>query len=243
MANETEKVSSFLKLKNPEALIVVSGGTVLENKSDVSQTWRSTTHLESDAYGILWGEARMQAAYQLGLQFPNSKLVTTSRRLPVDIPSQTHASVIASELIKKGIHPDRIILEELSVNSPTQMGEMFRLSNEFKWSHVVIVSNLYQLPRLKAIYKYFDKIKGIPDEERDAWHAFRKRGVVISFIGAESVLSKLDKDMSVLVDEVIKSEPYLKRISSEQKGIEDIIAGRYKSNLSIEYKREINEKI
>ena len=62
----------------PEAIILISGGTLKKIGNDDTAKYRSTKINEGDAFGILWGEARTLAVAELAVHFPQVTIIITS---------------------------------------------------------------------------------------------------------------------------------------------------------------------
>ncbi|TSC69815.1 MAG: hypothetical protein G01um101449_516 [Parcubacteria group bacterium Gr01-1014_49] len=203
----------------PDALIVLSGGSVAEKDPQTGNTiYRSTTYAESDAFGTLGGIARVKAAALLARKYPQAFLVTTGKEGPDDMSA---ASIQASELEALGVSRERIILEESSANTQTQVEESLRIACERGWQHALFVTSDYQVERVRAFVE----------------HLREKPSCAISYQGAEPVLSEHDPAFSAEFARIEQSEPYERRLAAEARGVAAIKSGTYHS-VSSEDKRE-----
>lgn len=190
-------------MNEPDAIIPLSGGTVQGSDGK----WRSTTYEERDAFGTLGGYVRMQAGALLARQFPEAWVIANSRCMDGREPS--HAKVHMQELQTLGVEVARIILEEQSTTTGSEIAEALTLAKEREWKQVYFVSNEYHLPRIRAFY------------------ATHINPVSASFISAEAVISKIDSAFIGTFAQVKESNAYQERLLAEQRGIAAIDAGTY----------------
>lgn len=195
----------------PDAIITLTGGSVAEQDPQTGKmTYRSTTYADGDAFGALGGLARVQATARLARQFPRAFVVTTSRR---DDEQPTHARVAADELVALGVPLERIILEELSVNTKTQVEESLRIARKRGWERVFFMSNEYQLERVRA---FVERLSERPMCE-------------IAYQSAEEILVKNDPAFATEFARIKASEPYRRRLVSEARGLAAIRRGDYRA--------------
>lgn len=193
----------------PDAIIVLSAGSVAEKDSHTGKTiYRSTTYAEGDAFGTLGGLARVQAAALLAGKYPHALLVTTGKEGP---DGMSAARIQASELEELGVVPERIILEESSVNTKTQIGESLCIARERGWKRVLFVTNKYQMERVRAFVE----------------HLHKRLDCEIRYQDAESALSESDPSFAAEFARIEQSEPYRRRLAAEARGIAAIKSGKY----------------
>lgn len=211
----------------PELIILLSAGTVKEIREDGTVSYRSTRVDEGDMFGVLWGEARTLATAELAINFPKSTIVTTSVR-PVLLPGEpTHASVLCDELVNLSVSRDRVILEERSTNTLSQISEAIKIICEKKVSRVVFITNEYQINRVRAIYENIETLLPVDTEAKCAAREIMNLEVQVQFIPAESILPHHDKKFVEIIAEMKKSPAYIKRLQNEEKGVAMIKSGEY----------------
>jgi len=205
--DEIKKIKVYEKMIGfvPEVIIVLSAGTI----KDTNGKLRSTSVDEADAFGTLFGEARVIATAELAKYFIDAKVITTSVGAHGEL---TTAAVLREELIKLSISSERIILEEKSTNSLTQIRETLKIALENKWKNIVFVTNEYHLNRVRAMYEYL---------------VYKDEDIKVLFIGAESILPHRDPSFIKIIEEMKKTDAYQNRIKNEERGIKDIINGTY----------------
>jgi sialic acid synthase SpsE/uncharacterized SAM-binding protein YcdF (DUF218 family) len=198
----------------PDAIIVLTGGTVAYIDIDGSTKYRSTTYEERDNFGTLGGDVRVKAAAILSRRYPEAALVTTSKR---EGEMVSHARVAADELIALGVDPSRIALEEKSINTKTQIDESFQLATVRGWNKVLFVASDYQVERAAAF------ARAIPDSIGK-----------FPCISAESILISDSSDFANFFAHIQKTEAYKDRLAAEARGLAAILSGTYASAPSVE---------
>jgi hypothetical protein len=193
----------------PDAIIVLSAGSVAEKNSQTGETvYRSTTYAEGDAFGTLGGYARVQAAALLAKKYQRAFLVTTGKEGP---DGMSAAGIQASELETLGVPCARIILEESSVNTKTQIEKSLRIAKARGWKRVLFVTNRYQVERVLA---FVERLQERPDCK-------------IRYQDAESVLSESDPSFAIEFARIEQSEAYQRRRVAEARGVAAIQSETY----------------
>lgn len=218
-----EKIIGF----SPEAIFIFSAHTKEILLPHNQKQYRSTDFDDQDHYGSLGGRDRVVAASALARVFPQAKLITTSRRLYPDPQLPSHAQVAAQELIDEGINHDRIVKEENSFNSVSQVSAMLQLALENKWTKVIVISSDYQIPRLKAIYHHLEKLPGLSSKVIENFYRFSSENQGIAFVSADKILNPDPYLRNFSSSSHHRSIAYQKRLAAEKKGLDDILKGRY----------------
>lgn len=207
----------------PEAIVLVSGGIVKEVAQDGVFKYRSTRTEEGDAFGILWGEARVLATAELAIYFPKAIILATGSHHP----EQTQAVVFRDELEQLSVSRDRIILEGKSTNTLSQIGEVIKFVYENGIKKVVFITNEYHISRLRAMYEHFESLIQPDTEIKQMVKEVKSLGVQIQFVAAEFILPYRDKKFIKIIDEMEKSPAYIKRLQNEERGVAMIKSGEY----------------
>jgi hypothetical protein len=213
MGNENARLAG-LTVFPPDAIFVLSGGIV----RTIHGGFRSTSYRDLDFHGFCTaGKTRVIAAAQLGRVHQKAVLVTTSRVEP-DFPS--HASVMATELIRYGIPLGRILLEEQSVNTQTELIEMVKLATRNRWGHIAVLTNAYHLARVRAMIELFS---GLCESK---WPQ------TVVLVAAENVLRLRSPHYTRLIAAAESTEAFRGRIEAEKRGLRQLREGTYQSKLS-----------
>ena len=188
---------------SPDVIIVLSGGTVLyQDPKTGEKKYRSTTYNDHDSFGTLGGYARVEATAILAKKYPKASVITTSCR---DVGEVTHAEIIARELEALGVNRSRIILEEQSTNTESQIKESFEIAKKKDWQNIMIVSNEYHLPRVQAFTKNI-----------------HHPNITAQYIGAEKILTEKDSNFEAQFALIKKTNAYQERLIFEASGVEMI---------------------
>lgn len=206
----------------PDAVFILSGGVVC----DENRGYRSPSYSASDFTGSMNGaRARVIAAAEIGKFFPEITLVTTSQS-EKNRPSD--ASIMADELMDRGIDQCQIDLEEGSTSTFTELIEMIKKSIEEKWDKIALITNDYHKDRVKLLYDQLEEFQELNSEELSTICNFKKSGAEVGFIVAEDILVNTNQHFKKLIEQVHESKEYSERVELEKKGINDLLAGRYK---------------
>src|SRR3989344_7674367 len=122
------------------------------------------------------------------------------------------SDIMRKELKALGIPGHKIIEEKKSNNTYQQLEELNQLLKKLKINNVIIVSNQYHLPRVKAMLKYLFEFK-LADK--------------IRFIQAEKVVIEYHLGLKYKIEKLYQSEKVKKMIQKEKEGIKQIKNGRY----------------
>ncbi len=129
-----QKISAMSRY--PEAIFIFSAGTVpTENGGE-----RVTTYEESDAFGILGGYDRVEAAALLAKQYPDSMLITDS-------------FAYKNELYNFGFPPARVLDGAAAQNTEMGVFNALELSRRKGWVHICFVSSGFHIPRIKFFFE------------------------------------------------------------------------------------------
>lgn len=203
----------------PDAIFVLQGGIEYHE----TKGFRSPSYSGGDFAGITGSRARVIAAAEIAKAFPSIAIVATSQG---DQEGEGEAQVMAKELNQMGVTP---VLEEKSTSTLTELLEMIRMSEENGWSNITVLTNGYHVPRVKVMYEKLESIEGLCDEDEIAMiQAFKTGEAKVAFVSAEDILVNTSHHYEHLIEKVEQSDGYKKRVELEQKGIDDLEAGRYK---------------
>jgi len=230
--NPQEKREILTKILDgvPDALIIESGGIKPIVKGNKIR-YKTTSYVDEAPSGTLGGNARIIAGVEIAQNFPDIKVVTAAKD---EINSETHAKVMAEELIRRGVSKDRVLLEEKSITTLTELVEAVKLTAEKNWNHVAILTNDYHLARN---YEMFLRIKTLADptdkEFFNAWEKVVKNNVKFTFVGAETILPLRSPRYSSLLQKVEETEAFKRRLVFEARGVQALEKGDYKSDPSV----------
>lgn len=211
--------------EEPDALFVLSGGIVVSPNSESgykSLAWSNTNEL-----GIsTGGRTRVIAVVEVARVLPEIPIVTNSRNR-FDNTQPTMASISKAELVRRGVDPDRVILEEDSVNTITQLTEMVQLALRNNWTSIAVLVNDYYQPRIHAIWNRLGELVTDADFQAQLTR-FKGTGGTIGFISSEPIMRAISPLYAAYLHEVEASAVYQRTVESEANGLRALQEGRYK---------------
>lgn len=217
----------------PDVVFSHAGGMYFSEGRDMH---RMTSYSQLTEHGqATGGRLRVIATAEIAEAIPETKIIANSfNRFDPEEP--TIASVIKSELVKRGVDPSRIETEESSFSTVTQLVEMVKLAVQNKWQRIVSITNEFHVPRTTTMFEMLDSI--VDDAEfQETLTAFKEQGTEVQFITSEEVLRLVDARFTSYFEKVAQSEQYAHTVASEAKGLEDLKAGRYRIALTPENPR------
>lgn len=214
-------------LGSPDAIVVLSGGTVERPRTDGTERRSSTAYSDVDGSdAIVGGKGRVVAAAEVAPFFPEAAVVTTSDSN--DGP-ESDARIMASELARHGVRPDRIMLEERSVNTLTELAEMVKLAVRQRWQEVRVLTSDYHIPRVEEMFRQLPSLisAGRDPEFTAAWSEFQSRNISVRCVSAEEILPHRSPHYQTLIARVRQSPEYQRRVELERRGLQQLRDGTY----------------
>jgi hypothetical protein len=220
---------------NPDAVFVLSGGIIGSPNVQDGQPLRSTPYTEVDHVGLFGGgEARVIAAAELSTLLPDALIVTNSTVLSKGGKVEEHALVYAAELRAMGVPDGRIREQTRSSSTATELVELLRLIKGEGWSRVVVITNDYHIPRVKAMYDNLERLftpeydEALSREVAELVAYVKENSIQIVLQDAESILISTRPSYAPLIADSKLTEAYQKRLLAEKEGIRALLSGEYK---------------
>lgn len=214
----------------PQAVIILSGGT----EYSPERGYYTPSYDEADFTGLASGaHFRVIAAAEIAKCFPEIKIVPTGKLITHGIAEKEHfpndAKVMADELVAMGVDRNQIILEENSISTLTELVQLVKMARENGWERVAVITSRWHVPRVKMMYDKLETIEGLcAAEEETMIKEFKLSGAKVVVIAAEDITDEVSEEYRSQMQEVEQRDSYKERLVAEQKGIEDLKAGRYK---------------
>jgi len=189
--------------------LVVLSGWAKKNKNGV---WKT-----SGSSGV---KLRITAAKHLWNKDKNLFIITAGKKGGlVNTIDKPLAEIISQELIELGVNKKMIIKESKSDNTYEHLVNLPKLIEKYKFDSVSIISNEWHLPRIKTMTEcMFPELKILLADKK------------IELVAAEEVLVKAGpKKWTSKIQRIRASKAYKTMVREENKGIQDILNGRYKS--------------
>jgi len=213
----------------PDAFFVLGGGVVKNTKTGEP---KSGSYRDNDTHNLLSGsKARVVAAAELHQYFPEAAVVANSS---LKNEKTSNAQLFAKEMIERGVDESKVILQQNSYNTFTEMLELVRMIVDNNWKHAVVVTNEFQIPRARIMLEKIDELHDPNNywqrsEIQKALDQFRKikDSVTVSFVSAEDALPIKSSKYIRIVAEAKASPGWQARVASEQQGVGQIERGEY----------------
>jgi len=199
-----------------EIVVILAAGA----KKDASGRWVSTDLLEDERWGSPGGRMRVLAASVLYQKDPSRVIIASGGRgwdIKQDESQRPNlAGIIKHELMESGVPEEKIIEETASNTTFEQLFELKKIIQHGQYKSVLIISNEWHLPRIKAMLNYKDDLKEL------------KKITEVKLISAEKVLMKHNKNQWQKIIRVSYDSKAMKqRIILEKQGIKLIKNNSY----------------
>jgi len=197
---------------NNKAIAIFGGGLIKENGK-----WRTTNFNEGDEAGILGDRLRVEATFVLYQKYKVKIFSIGGRGQLKNIPgSPAVATVIKKELIDLGVPVNFIKEENKSGRTWSQLQALKKIIARHRLTDIIVISNRYHLPRVKAMMQQDSGLKSMLDKKK------------IKLQSAEQVLMAYDrKKWKKIVDRAYLSNKMKSRIALERQGVKQIKNGTY----------------
>ena len=201
------------------SLVVVFPASAVKDRSGI---WHSTGLTEADnATGAPGGILRVEAAGALYKQNPELIFVAPGGK-GTDIKNDSPDRPLLSEMLKRelmqvGILEGAIVQERTSSTTYGILKNILPILGDNRDSRILLISNKYNMGRLKAIIENADDIK---DEYSE---------LSLEYKSAEEVLINCEQDKwEELISEFYNAEFMTGRLAKEEEGCRQILQGTYK---------------
>lgn len=201
-------------MKEKKAIYILGGGLVKEKGK-----WRTMRIGEGYGGGAMADRLRIDASYEFYKKNPEFFLVASGGHgIYKDILGAPNVcEVLKDELIELGVKEDKILLETNSNNTWQQLKRLKQIIKDNEFSEVNILSNKYHIPRIRAMI------------EKDAELFKMLNSLKIKLCSAEEILIESNpKIWKEKIDILYNTQDMKNRIVSEEHGVQDIEAGKYK---------------
>jgi hypothetical protein len=214
----------------PEAISILSGGIAKRDRGGENIRYTSGAYKDPDVAGLLsGGKARVIAAAEITHFYPQATVITNSK-VYENAPSD--ARIMEQELERYGVPSTRILLQENSYSTFTELIELVKYVAENGWHHVAVVTNEFQIPRAQEFLRQIDTLRDPYGASEDpvfraaipAYHALKPK---IVFVPAEAVLPLRDEHYQGVIDRAKASPEWEERVKREVSGLQKLQAGTY----------------
>ena len=217
----------------PDAFFIFAGAMTYDETKDEYITASFDTYDENSVLSIgvplpSGGRDRVLAACEMHDAFPEAYFVAMSKTRDGNKP--TYASVIRKELLEKGVNNHRILLQDVSIDTVTELKETARLAMEREWNNVAIIVSKWQVPRAEALLNHIEDFADRDEQQILSSFAYgiKTRKLSVQFLDTTTVLSTTSDTYKRFFEETLISDPGMQaRIRAEAEGVRQIAEGTY----------------
>lgn len=233
---ETEKRKNLEALcqGEPDALYVLSGISEVINPVTQEKDYKPGSYGDVDWKGnMTGGKARALAAVELSKYFPEATVAVNSNTFNISDPkAPTDADVMAEYIERKGVEHEKIIKQDRSTTTFTELIELVKYIAEHKWEHPVVIAGETQKPRaiemLKRIATLKDPAGAWKDPAfQDALNKIKEVNPKITIVSSEDILPIRDNRYTELIQKARETETWKKREKLDRQAVEDLVTGKY----------------
>ena len=198
----------------PETIVILGGGLV----KDPAGFFRTINFEESgDRAGITGDRLRVEAAHCLYQENNQRGIVASGGQGFIAGEHPNISSVIKKELVQLGVPEGKITEENMSNNTYQQLLFLKDLFSRQAAAKVIILTNKWHLPRVRAIIKNNQGLKSFYN------------GIKPKYLAAERVLLKHNPGgWREIIKSAYASEAMRERLKLEKQGIKQIKNETYK---------------
>ncbi len=218
----------------PDALYLLSGVSEVPKPGSDEKKYKPGSFADVDWNGYMTGgKARALAVAELAEHFPEAVVAVNSNTFNVRSPeAPTDAEVMAGYLERKGVDPERILSQDRSTTTFTELIELVKYIAKEGWEHSIVVAGETQRPRAEEMLRQIETLQDPAGawkdpEFRAALKKLKEIQPKITFVNAEDVLPIRDVRYGKLIDAARQTETWKKREKLDQGAVEDLRAGRY----------------
>ncbi|HVO61667.1 MAG TPA: YdcF family protein [Terriglobales bacterium] len=214
----------------PEVLSILSGSIVKRQLRDGPARYSSGSYKELDVAGLVsGGKARVIAAAEVARFFPNVTILAngyTYANAPPD------AQIVKEELRRYGASTHHVLLQKKSYSTFTELVELVKLVAEYKWRHLAIMTNCFQIPRAQELLKHIDSLHdpyGVSQDPdfRAALPTFVELAPRVVFVSAEAVLPWRSGRYQKIIRQAKGRPEWRERDAREARGLKQLQEGTY----------------
>lgn len=217
----------------PDAFFIFAGAMTYDETKGEYVTASFDTYDENSALAIgvplpSGGRDRVLAACEMHDAFPEAYFVAMSKTRDGNKP--TYASVIRKELLEKGVEDHRILFQDVSVDTVTELKETARLAMERGWNNAAIIVSKWQVPRAEALLNHIEDFADRDEETllSSFANAIKTETILVQFLDTTTVLSAINDTYTRFFGETLANDPgMLARIRAEAEGVRQIAKGTY----------------
>ena len=191
-------------------VVIVLGGNIRETPN---RGYVSTSFVEGPEKSI-GALSRTLAAAELYKKGEAQKFITSTGKTHPNPNAPSEAQVMKDEMVRYGIPPEAIIVEDVSLTTMENAAECAKIIKDRDFRKVAVLTSSFHLTRSRLMFESL---------------GLEKEGRELSFLSSEKIIAKKSPRHMALVKKAYGRQSMRDRMEREKKGIGDLRAGRYKS--------------
>lgn len=234
---DTQEAIELLCGGKPDVLYLLSGVSEIIDPETGQKTYKPGSYKDVDWNGYMTGgKGRALAITELAKRFPDAKVAVNSNTFNIHNPeAPTDAEVMAEYVERIGIPPEKIIKQDRSTTTFTELIELVKYIAEHQWGHAVVVAGETQKPRAEEMFRQIATLR----DPAGAWEDPEFRAALedikvinpkITFVSAEDVLPFRDERYEKVIAEARNTETWQIREALDEKAVKDLETGKYWKN-------------
>lgn len=218
----------------PDAIYLLSGISEITNPETQEKKYKPGSYADVDWNGYMTGgKARALAVVELAKTFPEANVAVNSNTFNVRNPeAPTDAEVMAEYVERKGVEPERVLKQDRSTTTFTELIELIKYIADYNWQHPVVVAGETQKARaeemLRQIATLQDPAGAWKDPEfREALEKVQQTSPKITIVSSEDILPLRDERYAKVIAQAKETETWKVREKLDKGAVEDLRQGRY----------------
>lgn len=221
----------------PDALFLLSGISEITDSNTGEKRYKPGSYKDVDWKGhMTGGKARALAVAELAKRFPNAVAAVNSNTFNTHDPkAPTDAEVMTEYLIRMSVPAEKIIKQDRSTTTFTEMIELVKYIAQYRWKHPVVVAGETQKARAEEMFRRIETLRD-PDgawtdsDFRASLEEIKGINPKVTFVSAEDVLPFRDERYARVISEARNTQTWEIREDLDKKAFEDLRTGRYWKN-------------
>jgi hypothetical protein len=221
----------------PDAFFIFAGAMNYDETKGEYVTASFDTYDENSALATgsplpSGGRDRVLVACEMHSVFPEAYFVAMSKTRDGNKP--TYASVTRKELLEKDVDDHRILLQDVSIDTVTELKETARLAIERGWSNVALIVSKWQVPRAEALLNHIEDFADRDERKLLSFfaNAIKTRTLLVQFLDTTTVLSTVNDMYKRFFEETLASDSGMQaRIRVEAEALRQIVEGTYSGKM------------
>lgn len=198
-------------------VVIVYGGNIRRKGNKFF-----STNFEEGPEKSIGAHSRTRAAAELYKRGEVKYFITSTGKTHPDEDAPSEAAVMKAELVRFGVPPEAIIVEDRSLTTMGNAEEAAKIIREQDFKNIGVLTSSWHLRRTKAMLD----TQGLETEGR-----------TIKLLSPERILMDKSPHYKKLIRYVYARESMKQRIKNEKQGYDALKSGTYQSR-PIEYKPE-----